>query len=74
MTPNKLAVNSNKTEYLLFNPNYINLSLNTINLGSNISFPSDSAKKNICVIFQTDMSIYKTAHLLLANIMLSSTP
>ena len=43
MTSNKLPVNPNKTEYLLFNPSNINPSVNTINLDSNIISPSDSA-------------------------------
>ena len=44
MTSNKLSVNPNKTENLLFNPSNINPPGNTINLGSNIISPSDSAK------------------------------
>ena len=44
MTSNKLSVNSNKTEYLLFNPNNVNLPVNIINHSSNTIFPSDSAK------------------------------
>ena len=55
MTLNKLSVNPNKTEYLLFNPSNINPPVYTINLDSNIISPSDSAK-NLGVIFQTDMS------------------
>ena len=40
----KLSVNPNKTEYLLFNPNNVNPPVNTINLDSNIISPSNSAK------------------------------
>ena len=58
MTSNKLSVNPNKTEYLLFNPSNINPPINTINVNSYIIFPSDSAK-NLGVIFQTDMSFDK---------------
>ena len=50
MTSNKLSVNLNKTEYLLFYPNNINPPVNTINLDSNIISPYDSAK-NLSVIF-----------------------
>ena len=56
MTSNKLFVNPNKTEYLLFNPSNINPPVNTINLDSNIISPSNSAK-NLGVIFLTDMSL-----------------
>ena len=58
MTSNKLSVNPNKTEYLLFNPSNINPPVNTINLDSNIISPSDS-NKNFGVIFQTDMFLDK---------------
>ena len=58
MTSNKLSVNSNKTEYLLFNPSKINPPVNTINLDSNIIFTSVSAK-NLGLIFQTDTSLDK---------------
>ena len=58
MTLNKLSVNPNKTEYLLFNPSNINPLVNTTNLDSNIISPCDSAK-NLGVIFQTDMSLGK---------------
>ena len=58
MTSNKLSINPNKTEYLLFNPSNITPPVNTINLDSNIISPSDSAKK-LGVIFQTDMSLDK---------------
>ena len=58
MTSNKLSVNPNKTEYLLFNPSNINPPVNTINLDSNIISLSDSAK-NLGVIFQIDVFIDK---------------
>ena len=58
MISNKLSVNPNKTEYLLFNPNNVNLLVNIINHGSNTISPSDSAK-NLGVICQTDMSMDK---------------
>ena len=58
MISNKLSVNPNKAEYLLFNPNNVNLPVNIINLGSNTISPSDSAK-NFGVIFQADMSMDK---------------
>ena len=58
MTSNKLSVNPNKTEYLLFNPNNINPPVNTINLDSNIISYSDFAK-NLAVKFQIDMSLEK---------------
>ena len=45
MISNKLSVDSNKTEYLLFNPNNLNLPVNTINLGSNTCSPSDCTKR-----------------------------
>ena len=64
MISNKLSVNPNKTEYLLFNPNNVNILVNIIILGSNTISPSDSAK-NLGVIFQTDMSLENTSHLLL---------
>ena len=44
MTLNKLYVNSNKTEYIVFNPNNVNLPVNIIHLGSHNISPSDSAK------------------------------
>ena len=56
MISNKLSVYPNKTEYLLFNPNNVNLPVNIIYLGSNTISPSDSAK-NLGVIFQADMSM-----------------
>ena len=52
----KLSVNPNKTEYLLFNPNSVNLPVIIINLGSSTISPSNSAK-NLGVIFQTDKSM-----------------
>ena len=55
---NKLSVNPNKTEYLLFNPNNVNLPVNIIYLGSTSISPNDNAK-NFYVIFQTDMSTDK---------------
>ena len=58
MTPYKLSVNPNKTEYLLFNPSNINPPVNTINLDSNIISPDNSAK-NLGEIFQTVMSLDK---------------
>ena len=58
MTSNKLSVNPNKTEYLLFNPYNVNLPVNIINLGFNTISPSDNAK-TLGVIFQTDMPIDK---------------
>ena len=71
MTSNKLSVNPNKTEYLLFNQNNVNLPVNIINFGSNTISPSDSAK-NLGVILQTDMSLDK--HLIYCYILLLSTP
>ena len=58
MTSTKLYVNPNEAEYLLFNPNNVNLPVNIINLGSNTILPSDSAE-NLNAIFQIDMSIDK---------------
>ena len=58
MTSNKLSVNPNKTEYLLFNPNNVKFLVNIINLGSNTVSPRDSAK-NLGVIFQTHISMDK---------------
>ena len=58
MTSNKLSVNPNKIEYLLFNPSNINPPVNTINLDSNIISPSDYAK-NLGVMFKTDVSLDK---------------
>ena len=51
MISNKLSVNLNKIEYLLFiNPNDVNLPVNIINLESNNVSLSDCAKK-LCVMF-----------------------
>ena len=61
MASNKLPVNLNKTNYLLFNPSDINPPVNTINLDSNIIFPSESAKK-LDVIFQTDCPLTNMSH------------
>ena len=58
MISNKLSVNPNKTEYLLFNPNNVNLPVNIINFGSYTISPSDSGK-NLGIIFQTNMSMDK---------------
>ena len=55
MISNKLSVNPNKTEYLLFNPNNVNLLVHIINIGFNTISPIDNAK-NLGVIFQTDMA------------------
>ena len=57
MTSNKLSVNPNKTECLLFNLIKVNLPVNIINLGSNTISPSDSAK-NLDVIFWTDIYVH----------------
>ena len=58
MISNKLSVYPNKTEYLLFNPNNVNLPVNFINLGSYTISPSDSTK-NLGANFQIDMSMDK---------------
>ena len=58
MTSNKLFINPNKTEYLLFLPNNVNFSVNVINLSSN-NIPPKDFPKNLDVTFQTDMSIDK---------------
>ena len=58
MISNKLFVDPNKTEYLLLNPNNLNLRVNIFNLGSDTISFSDRAK-NLGVIFQTDMSMDK---------------
>ena len=57
MIGNKLSVNPDKTEYLLFNSKNINVPV-SINLNLNIISPSESAK-NLGVIFQSDMSVDK---------------
>ena len=64
MISNKLSVNTNITEYLLFNPNNVNLPVNIINLGSNTISPIDSAK-NLGVIFRLICPWINTSHLLL---------
>ena len=58
ITSNKLSVNPNKTGYLQFNPNNVNTTVNTINLGSNIISSSDYIK-NLGIIFQTDIFLDK---------------
>ena len=55
MIGNKLSVNSDKTEYLLFNSKNINSPV-SINLNLNTISPSECAK-NFGVIFQFDMSM-----------------
>ena len=57
MIGNKLSVNPDKTEYLLFNSKNINVPV-SINLNLNTVSPSESAK-NLGVIFQSDMSMDK---------------
>ena len=57
MTLSKLSFNSNKTEYLLFNLNNVNLPSNIIYLSSNTISPNDSAK-NLGVIFQTVIYVH----------------
>ena len=54
---NKLSVNPDRTEYLLFNSKNINVSV-SINLNLNTISPSECAK-NLGVIFQSDMSMDK---------------
>ena len=56
MIGNKLSVNPDKTEYLLFNSKNINVL--SINLNLNTISPSECAK-NLGVIFQWDMSMDK---------------
>ena len=51
---NKLSVNPDKTEYLLFNSKNINVPV-SINLNLNTILPGECAK-NLGVIFQSDMS------------------
>ena len=58
MASNKLSVNPNKTGYLLFDPNKVNLLVNIVNFGSKTISSSDSAT-NLDVIFQTDISLDK---------------
>ena len=57
MIGNKLFINPDKTEYLLFNSKNINDPV-SINLNLNTISPSECAK-NLGVIFQSDMSIDK---------------
>ena len=54
---NKLFVNPDKTEYLLFNSKNINAPV-SINLNLNTISPS-KCEKNLCVLFQFDMSMDK---------------
>ena len=55
---NKLSVNPNKMEYLLFNPKHFNNQNCSININSNIILPNNSAK-NLGVVFQSDVSMDK---------------
>ena len=57
MIGNKLSVNPDKTEYLLFNSKNINVPV-CINLNLNTNSPSECAK-NLGVIFQSDRSMDK---------------
>ena len=57
MIGNKLSVNPDKTEYLLFNSKNINVPV-SINLNLNTISPSECAQ-NLGVIFQPDMSMDK---------------
>ena len=50
MTSNKLSVNPNKTEYLQFNPNNLNLAVDIFTIGLNAISRSNSAK-NLSLIF-----------------------
>ena len=63
MVANKLCVNLNETEYLLFNPKHFYNPNCSINIDSNIILPNDSAK-NFGVVFQSDMSMDKHRSLL----------
>ena len=58
MISNKLSVNPNKTEYLLFNLKHFNNSNSSINIDSNFISPNESAK-NLGVIFHSDTSMDK---------------
>ena len=58
MAANKLFVNPNKMEYLLFNPKFSNNPNCNINIDFNIISPNDYAK-NLGVVFQSNMSIDK---------------
>ena len=55
---NKLSVNPNEMEYLLFNPKHVTIPNCNINIDFNIITPNDSAK-NLGFIFQSDMSMNK---------------
>ena len=59
MTSNKLSVNPNKTRNVLFNLSNVNLLVNIVNFGSNIIFPSNSAKNLDVINFQIDMFMNK---------------
>ena len=54
---NKLSVNPDKTEYLLFNQLSINVPV-SVDLNLNTIFPSESTK-NLDIIFQSDVSMDK---------------
>ena len=58
MVANKLSVNPNKAEYLLFKPKHFNNLKNSNNINSIIISPNDSAK-NLGFVFQSDMSMDK---------------
>ena len=55
LVANKLSANPNKTEYFLFNSRNINTQLININLDSDII--SKLLCKNLCGLFQSDMSL-----------------
>jgi hypothetical protein len=55
MSANKLALNPDKTEYLLISPN-TSTSAPSMNLGPTTIIPTDNAK-NLGVIFQSDLSL-----------------
>ena len=52
----KLSVNPNKMDYLHFNPKHVQIPHCNINIDTNIIMPNDLAK-NLCVIFQSDVSM-----------------
>ena len=58
MVANRLSVNPNKTEYLLFNPKHFIYPNCSINIDSNIITLNSSAK-NLGVVFQSEMSTDK---------------
>ena len=58
MAANKLSVNLNKMEYLLFISKYFNNPNCSINTDANIILPNNFAK-NLGVVFQSDMSMNK---------------